>query len=128
MTSLPVRAEDARPAGKPGECFYCNQPIGKHHGPECVLMVRSVYYVVHADGDFVGLWEHGEPAFWNVEQCLFHKHGSTWCADNAATEGRWRYGKPVFQKFVDAIQPACLCGLAKFTLVRADAKVRYAAD
>lgn len=31
----PVDESDVRPAGKPGECFYCQQPIGQEHGIAC---------------------------------------------------------------------------------------------
>ncbi len=126
MTEFPVLPGDADPAGKPDECFYCKQTMGEAHGPKCVLIVRLVYYVVHVDGDFIGLWSRDETAGWNMEECLAHKHGSTWCASNPAEgDGLWLYGKPAFKKFAEAIKPGCLCGLAKFTLVRAQSWVRY---
>lgn len=38
----PVEDSDSRPAGKPGECFYCKVPTGGTHGPDCVLRTRTV--------------------------------------------------------------------------------------
>ena len=31
-----------RPAGKPGECFYCKQPIGSEHAVGCVCRKKSI--------------------------------------------------------------------------------------
>ena len=37
MINKIVTIEDERPAGKKGECFYCQEPIGKEHARECVI-------------------------------------------------------------------------------------------
>lgn len=37
-----VDADDARPAGKPDECFYCNRKIGEEHTFECVIPSKRV--------------------------------------------------------------------------------------
>lgn len=30
-----------RPAGKPDECFYCNQKVGTPHLDDCILLLRK---------------------------------------------------------------------------------------
>lgn len=38
VADLTVRADDARPAGSPDRCFYCEAMIGAHHQPDCVVV------------------------------------------------------------------------------------------
>ena len=46
MVSWVVTANDARPAGKLGECFYCQTPVGYEHRVGCVLRcVPAVAYI-----------------------------------------------------------------------------------
>lgn len=52
-----VSERDERPAGQPGECFYCQQPLGKPHAANCgtrqrTVVVRTVIdYVTTVDED-----------------------------------------------------------------------------
>lgn len=38
----PVEDYGIRPAGKPDECFYCHEPKGGVHKPDCVIRQRTV--------------------------------------------------------------------------------------
>jgi len=38
----PVENHGIRPAGKPTECFYCHEPKGGTHKPDCVIRSRTV--------------------------------------------------------------------------------------
>ena len=38
----PVEDYGIRPAGKPTECFYCHEPKGGVHKPDCVIRQRKV--------------------------------------------------------------------------------------
>lgn len=73
---------DARPAGAPGECFYCQRNVGERHRWECVLVkVKSVYDVI-LDGVRVGTWTTEDPAHWDYDMRWFHKNESSWCTGN----------------------------------------------
>lgn len=69
-----------RPAGKPDECFYCNQKVGTPHGPECVCVHKRVRvrYTMEIEIEV--------PAFWDKQMVLSHRNESSWCADNCVND------------------------------------------
>ena len=94
-----VVTEDAvRPAGNPGECFYCHRPLGEQHVDNCVIRVRTV--VVRLEAEVV----IRQPASWTPKNINWHKSDSSWCADNAID---WLTERP-----------GCLCGKLKVSYVR----------
>lgn len=38
MENRLITCDDERPAGRPGECFYCKEPLGHLHDPFCVIV------------------------------------------------------------------------------------------
>ena len=79
--SWPVtRTLGPRPAGSPVHCFYCREPVGAEHKPECVMRTRtvvvrySVEMVIRVPED----WDQG-----NIE---FHRNEGSWCANNFIDE------------------------------------------
>ena len=73
---LLVRVEDARPAGKPGECFYCLKKLGEPHTWECVIPQKTV----RVRTTFV--YEVSVPRSWDSAGVEFHRNESSSCADN----------------------------------------------
>lgn len=95
------RPEDAAPAGKPDECFYCQRPFGEAHGDECVIPQRTVVlrYTVTV--------VQSVPSNWTPHDIEFHRNESSWCADNLVgdLEGRNREGR-------------CLCNQVSAEFIR----------
>ncbi len=73
-----VRPEDARPAGPPDKCFYCNppRPIGEAHDDQCVIPDQTVVVDVT-----VRLVLRVPATFSSDEQEFFWNDGSN-CLDN----------------------------------------------
>lgn len=71
-----VHEGDARPAGKPDECFYCHQPIGMEHKTGCVIRSRTV--VMEVTITLV----REVPEHWDTDIIEFTWGQGTWCADN----------------------------------------------
>jgi len=69
-----------RPAGIDGFCFYCHQPMGEDHKPDCVLIKKRV--LVRATIEY----EVEEPASWSGEDIEFHRNEGSWCASNMLDE------------------------------------------
>ena len=130
MTTWPLVHENddgIRPAGKPDECFYCQQKVGQPHGPDCVCVKKLVELKVEArldDGTtFTGLWQHEVPHFWGVAQIEFHKNESSWCANTLTLEEHkgsviWDDDKNHWPALHANKEPDCLCGKPSFTFVR----------
>lgn len=85
-----------RPAGKPGQCFYCRHPIGAQHEAECVCRQRTVK--VRAVIEYV----IAVPASFGESNILFHRNDSSWCKDNMLDE---------------LAKIDCLCEFATFSLL-----------
>ena len=94
---LLVREEDARPAGKPGECFYCNNKTGSPHTWECVIPQK----VVRLRTTFE--YEVSVPRSWKKENIEFHRNESSSCGSNVFRDIE-EFGK----KF-----DGCLCEIQK---------------
>ena len=115
-----------RPAGKPDECFYCQQKVGSPHGPECVMVTKRVEMRVKAtmpSGIYLGLWQFNTPHYWSVFAIEFHKNGSSWCASNFTDEPQdrvtWDAGDPWPElKSLAHAYDGCLCGRLEFEFIR----------
>ncbi len=79
-----VMPPDERPARRDGTCFYCSQPMGAAHRPDCVIVERTV--VLRMTIEVVV----GVPRDWDVGMIEFHKNESSWCVDNLLEQlGSW---------------------------------------
>lgn len=65
-----------RPAGKPDECFYCQQKVGERHLWECVSVERKVLV------KFELILEVDVPVSWDKEHIEFRYNRSRWCGSN----------------------------------------------
>lgn len=92
-----------RPAGKPGECFYCNEPLGVEHKPECVIRRRTV--VVQVTTEYVV--DVGES--WTEDNIEFHRNESTWCASNGMDE---------IVRMLATRNDLCCCGYTSYKYLR----------
>jgi len=93
-----VAADCERPARMDGTCFYCRQPVGGLHVPNCVAFKRRVRVRAVIE------YEIDVPASWSKEQIEFHRNEGSWCADNMIDE-------------ISAIggEDGCLCAAVQFT-------------
>jgi hypothetical protein len=76
----PVEDYSIRPAGNPGECFYCNEEKGSTHSQDCVIRNRSV--VVRMSVEYVVL----VPESWTEKDIEWMRNEGTWCALNGFIE------------------------------------------
>lgn len=70
-----VDADDARPAGKPDECFYCQRTIGREHTFECVVPCKIVRLraTIEYEAELPRSWTRQDIEFHNEEKsCLFN--------------------------------------------------------
>ena len=93
-----VTEKAQRPARMDGTCFYCMQPIGAEHKPDCVLIHKRVK--VRATIEY----ETEIPNWWGNKEFEFHRNEGSWCANNMVGE---------LKKYVEE-KPGCLCGHAEF--------------
>lgn len=68
--------EGERPAGKKGECFYCNAARGTEHAVDCVMRRKTVIVKV----SFEVLVD--VPEEWDAAQIDFWMNGSSYCLSN----------------------------------------------
>lgn len=104
-----VKRSDERPARQDGTCFYCREPMGGQHKPECVIVAKSVVLQMTIDV-IVDV-----PRHWDASTIEFKYEGSSWCADNLLRElGEWadRDDRDGESELV------CSCSVARFTLLR----------
>ena len=83
-----------RPAGKPDECFYCNQKVGTPHKEDCVCVYKKVKI------KYTYEIEIEVPFDWDKEQIEFHRNEGSWCADNSIRE---------LEEIAEQ-ENSCLCG------------------
>lgn len=101
LMSLPLVAPNdygIRPAGRPDECFYCQQRVGQPHGPECVMVVKrvKVRYTFEIEVDV--------PHCWTKEDFEFHRNESWYCSDGMLDD---------IEEYRQSIKTvACLCQYA----------------
>jgi hypothetical protein len=115
-TLLVTPRNGPRPAGRPDRCFYCGEPVGRQHEPECACRLKLVVYEVeHPIGTFE--WYCTVPESWDEDFIEFHKNECTWCADNVVESESFRRMPPPFS--VDtAGEGRCLCGTLTFRFLR----------
>lgn len=95
MISLPQHPQFTvtEAAMRPGDpqhpirrCFYCKQPVGGIHGPECVLIHRDCIFtatVRPGGGEILEVdFPDWVPWDWDKDTALFKYNEGTWCADN----------------------------------------------
>jgi hypothetical protein len=97
MSVFLVTALAARPAGHPGQCFYCLRALGQPHVSDCVLIVKRVRVRMSID------YERYVPATWDKDMVEFHMNESSWCKSNAIEE---------IESFNKRL--GCLCHIAEF--------------
>lgn len=71
-----VDESDVRPAGPPGFCFYCNQPVGGTHALNCVSVRRKVKIRVTT------VYEITMPQHWGKEEIEFNLNEGSRCANS----------------------------------------------
>lgn len=86
-----------RPASARQECFYCHQPIGGQHNPDCVLLKKKVKVRMIVE------YEVDVPNHWDKHNVEFHRNEGSWCSDNALEE---------LKSLAEA--QGCLCGVMRF--------------
>lgn len=106
--TLTVRAGDARPLGKPDECFYCQAPMGAEHRPECVIPSKLVVVRLTIDTLVSVPISH-------ERDTIEAAYGGelSYCADNTLERlGAWAANKE---------KPDCACGAVVSAELRGDA-------
>lgn len=92
-TNLVTKKNGPAQAGKPGECFYCNERIGRAHAVDCILRKRTIIVSVTIDL----LQEVGQT---HTEADVNQIFGKTWRKDN------------ITGAIESATKQGCLCDLA----------------
>jgi hypothetical protein len=125
-----VTEQDARPAGKPDECFYCRRRIGERHKFECVLVEVPRTYRVLLDRKDVGTWSREDPASWDRDMRYFHKNESCWCANNMKDQGTLNLNEGAVLPFDnDEGERSYVCTLCNHVeLVPVDGEPEYEED
>lgn len=103
-----------RPAGRPDQCFYCNQSVGSPHARDCVCVTKVVELRVTVDG-VEGTWVTTVPHAWDEEAIHYRYNDSTWCAGNLFGE---TIEGPLAQHLESLDGDLCLCDVTTVALVR----------
>lgn len=77
---MKVTNKATRPAGTKDRCFYCEQPVGGHHNPDCVLVTRE-YAVLKFEVELVVQVRRDQTPE-QMADMYTPGSGTTWCADN----------------------------------------------
>lgn len=101
LVAKAVAADDARPAGKAGECFYCKQSVGGTHSLDCVSVRRRVRMRVTIE------FEADVPQSWGKESIEFQRNESSYCQSSFVDELR----------LLDEKCDGCLCQSMHFDYV-----------
>lgn len=104
-SNWPVEDYGIRPAGKPTECFYCREPKGGTHKPDCVIRQRTV--VVEVAIQMVV----SEPENWSAADIEFHFNESSSCQSNII-----RQIAELAERLDNA--ESCPCGMIKVKYLR----------
>lgn len=105
MKQFLVTPAAMRPGSSEERCFYCRQPIGAFHGPECVLVKKFVN--VRMTVDYV----IEVPANWDKHMIEFHRNDGTWCANNALDE---------LAELTEEDEGTCMCSGTHFEYLGGD--------
>lgn len=92
-----VRIDDARPAGRPDECFYCRSDMGAIHKDECVIISMrrleaapiGIWQPIetYRDGDYATFWmPNGERGNGGMEM------GMAFRDDDGLIRSAWTHG------------------------------------
>lgn len=98
-----VLPQDERPARRDGTCFYCSQPLGTKHNPNCIIVSKTI--TVRLTLDVV----IEVPRTWGKEQVEFARNENSWCVNNMMRE---------LQTWFDDTNNSCACGSAQIDFVR----------
>lgn len=71
-----VTKDDERPARQDGTCFYCHEPIGGRHKPDCVIPEKSVLM------NFTITLPVIVPVSWDKDMIEHYYNLGSWCGDN----------------------------------------------
>lgn len=88
-----------RPAGKPGQCFYCQMPAGKHKD-DCPCVSKTVVLRMKIDIEYVA----AVPRFWDEQIIRSARNEGSWCSGND------------LEKLVEKLD--CLCDFTKIDFLR----------
>ncbi len=94
-----VRAGDARPLGKPDECFFCKQRMGSAHNDDCVILNERILEATpigvwqpidtYRDGDRVLFWfPNGERGNGGMETAMAFRD------EDGELRTGWTHGGP----------------------------------
>ena len=100
QTNIVTPENGPRPAGGPDHCFYCGEPLGAEHKPDCVCRKKVV--MVEVTITFPRVIPQG----WDIEKNEFHMNESSSCQDNLIDFDLDRFRAASGEGF-------CLCGLIK---------------
>jgi len=99
MPLVDIKDDGIRPAGKPDECFFCNQKVGNRHKSDCVVVNKRVKikyeFIIEVD----------LPHFWEKENFEFHRNEGTWCSGNSLGE---------IEQYLES-EDSCGCDVMKAT-------------
>lgn len=99
-----VKPSDERPARPDGTCFYCGQPVGRNHKPDCVVVSKTV--TVRLTLELV----IDVPRAWDGDMIEFARNESSWCKDNLLRDlGAWASVEN---------RDRCTCGIAEIKFLR----------
>jgi len=87
-----------RPASDSEQCFYCKQPVGDCHKPDCVLIRKTVKIRAIIE------YEVGVPHSWAKPDIEYHRNDGSWCAKNMLDE----------LKLLNPEGEGCLCDYVSF--------------
>jgi hypothetical protein len=91
-----VLDDDIRPAGNGKDCFYCANPLGSKHEPDCVIRWGAGYYNVHLRNNETGeVRVYREDSVWNGTNEFMWSEGNFSCDCNRAM---------MFQRAIDEEQ------------------------
>lgn len=104
---MTVTEKSMRPASGKRRCFYCHEPIGGQHRPDCVLVKKRVRIRMTVEYDVE------VPNHWDKHKIEFHRNDGSWCADNAITE---------LEAVAATAREGCLCGCTHFEYLGHDSE------
>lgn len=108
-----VRPDDARPAGKPDECFYCKAPFGSDHADTCgeigfrvieAAKVGELYPIeIYPEGHHALFWfPEGENGIGGFET------GTAYRDKDGRITSAWSHGGPNSGHDFDFCEPATM--------------------
>ena len=96
-TYIVTKENGVCPAGPPGKCFYCKQPVGCEHSSDCVCRKKTVVVKFTIDVTV------SMPDYWNEKNIHFYYNESSGCKSNI---------------LMDIERAGCICGMATIDYIR----------